>query len=126
MGILRKSTPLAVVPKPDNIACRKFHDVTSVDEVVPLYDSKGNKVDEHIVKVVARKPLDDVSFEHRGESCDLFSIENQINAGVNLQEFRGSFITPDLSESSYLGDLAISQIKSRLEAEKQNVDLKTE
>lgn len=112
--MLRRKSVNSVIPVPDNFTCREFEDVQLVDEIVPLYDARGNKVDEMKKSIVVRKPIASEVLEHRGEKCELFSIENQINAGVSLRDFSGAFMQPDLSESDYLGSLAISQLESKI------------
>ena len=111
-----------VVPIPEDHLKREFVISKEHVEKVPLYDKSGKVVSEQEVRVPLRVPISKEEFEHRGESCDLYTIENQINSGVDLREFNGSFLTPSLSESSYLGEVAIQQINARLEKEKQNVE----
>lgn len=115
--MLRRKSIKAVVCPPDNFTNRQFEEVVLVTESVPVYDSKGNVVERVDKTIIVRKPIDRNILEHRGEKCELYSIENQINAGVNLKDFSGAFLTPDLSESSYLGEQAIAQLESKINVE---------
>ena len=111
-----------VVPVPENHLKREFVVVEEHVENVPLYDKSGKVVSEQKVRVPIRVPIPKENWEHKGESCDLYSIENLIESGTDLREFHGSFLTPSLAESSYLGEVAIQQINARLDKEKQNVE----
>lgn len=112
----------SVTPIPEQHLKREFVVVEEKVEQVSLYDKNGKVVSEQIVRVPIRVPIPKETWEHKGESCDLYTIENQLNANVDLREFHGDFLTPSLAESSYLGEVAIQQINARLEQEKQNVE----
>ena len=125
MRVLRSNSVRACVPNPDEVSKAKFLEAFEEEQVVPLYDKNGKKVSEQVNRVAIRRPVDDSRLTHENEPADLFSIENQMKAGVNLQEFKGSFIRPDLGQSAYLGEQAIQLIEERLadkESYKENVE----
>ena len=120
--MLRSKNVIPCVPIPEEHLKREFIVASEVEEKVPLYDKDGKVVSEQVVNVPIRKSIPKEQWEHRGEDCSLFSIDNQIKSGVSLSEFHGAFISPSLAESSYLGEQAIKQINARLESEKSNVE----
>lgn len=114
MRVLRSNSVRACVPNPNEVSKAKFLESFEEEQVVPLYNENGKMVSEQVNRVAIRRPVDDSRLTHENEPADLFSIDNQLKAGVNLQEFKGSFIRPDLAQSSYLGEQAIQLIEERL------------
>ena len=113
--MLRSKNVRQVQPNPDDWHVNDFTSCEIVKEEVPVYDSKGNVVKKDVVSKRVYKPYDSDEVAHKGISCELFSLENQLNAGVSMQPFSGSFIQPDLSDSSLLGEEAIAQMNSIIE-----------
>lgn len=106
MSVLRKN----VVPCIPDFDCieHTFVDSRSVEEIVPVFDKNGKKVREFKQKSVERVEIPADVWENRGIKADLFSLENQLNSGVDVKPFNGSFIGIDLDESDRLGDDFIS------------------
>ena len=118
--MLRSKNVKQVVPNPDDWHVNDFVSCEIEKEEVPVYDAKGNFVRKDLVNKRVYKPYDKDAVAHKGISCELFSLENQLNAGVALQPFNGSFIAPDLSDSSNMGEEAIAAMQARLQVEKEN------
>lgn len=111
MSLLRKYV-LPVTPSIEVVTLREFCISEVVDELVPLYDEKGIKVSEQRVSKSVRKVIDPDVISHKGLDSDLFSLQNQIDSGVSLSPFTGTFISSDLGSSSRTGSDVISSIES--------------
>lgn len=110
MSILR-SNAVACTPDLDCME-HQFVDSRSEDVVVPFFDKDGNKVRELTEKKIVRTPISDEVWENRGIPAENFSLENQINAGVQLKPFTGSFVGIDLDESDNLGSDFIDNVNN--------------
>lgn len=108
MSILRTNV-IACVPTLDCMS-HEFVESRSEEIVVPFFDKNGNKIREVNEKKIVRTPIPDEVWENRGISAENFSIENQINAGVQLKPFTGSFVGIDLDESDNLGSDFINKV----------------
>lgn len=116
MSILR-SNCVAVVPD-DDMLQHEFKQSQSVEEIVPIFDKEGKKVREIKRKRVELVSIPDDVWENKGIKCEMFSLENQIAAGVPLREFTGAFIGLDLADSAQLGEEFINGVNAFVESDK--------
>ena len=79
----------ACVPVPE--PAPKFMQLVLEEQKKVVYDSNGNELTTEVVSVSIPKPIPDEVFENRGISCDLFDVDTQIKAGVQLHQFDGDF-----------------------------------
>lgn len=110
MSILRTNVT-ACIPDLDSMS-HEFVESRAEEVVVPFFDKNGNKVREVNEKKILRTPIPDEVWENRGISAESFNLENQINAGVQLKPFTGSFVGVDLDESDNLGSEFIENVNN--------------
>ena len=71
-------------PHEDDNIVHHFESSSIQDMKEPVYNDKGKKVSERVVKKVITKVIPDSEFENLDLDCDLFSVENLKQAGVDL------------------------------------------
>ena len=113
MALLRKSVR-ACKPEKESLTLRTFKESKVVQSLVPIYDSKGNKVSEHYVSSVVKEEIPIERLRHDGLTVDMFSLQTQIDAGVQLKEFNGTFMTDSLSDMALKGRTAVDSIESMI------------
>lgn len=120
MSLLRKKC-IACIPDVEP-AIHEFKQSRSVEEIVPVFNKDGKKVREVRQRSVVYDSIPSETWENKGVKASLFSLENQVNAGVDVSEFKGNFIGLDLDKSDSLGTQFIESVNSYVaEHSKQQV-----
>lgn len=125
---MKLSKTKAVVVEPDNSMKVRQFTSENVVEKRPVYDAKGKVITYRKVNVCKKQLVSDEDLENRGIDSDLFSIDNQLKVGVNMQPFMGDFIKPSLEQRlqlSEMTDIAVDAYEKQ-EKEFQTTDNKTE
>lgn len=72
------------IPREDDNIVHHFETSSLVETIEPVYNDKGKKIKERLVKKVCVKVIPASEFENSDMDCDLFSVENMKKAGVDL------------------------------------------
>lgn len=110
MSVLRRKC-VACVPVVEP-PVHEFKMSRSVDEIIPVFNKDGVKVRTYKQKKVVYDSIPIEQWENKGVSSELFRLDNQVENGVNVQEFHGNFIALDLDVSSSLGDKFIDSVNA--------------
>lgn len=98
----------------DNIRFGTY--ISRVQDIsVPVYNSKGSKIRDNIVKRVVREVVPDEVLENRGINSSLFSLSNQLRSGVAMTPFSGDFLHSSLSEKQIQSEHIDSVVSSILD-----------
>lgn len=103
MSLLRNSNVRSCVPSESEIIKHEFVESVVTDEKRIISNAEGKKVGEEIRKVVSYRKPNFEELENRGIDYRLFTIDNQINAGVVMQPLP-AFGSPSLEEKSQMSD----------------------
>lgn len=98
------SFALPSTPVPDGDV-PEFRKCVLVDEERAVYDLAGKKVTKETIKVSRAVSISPEEFRNDGVSCDLFGIEVQLKAGVQLHEFNSQFYGVPLESRQELESL---------------------
>lgn len=72
------------IPCEDDNIVHQFETSSLVEMKEPVYNEKGKKVSERLVKKVQVNVIPASEFENSDIDCDLFSVENLQKAGIDL------------------------------------------
>lgn len=117
---MRLSKTRAVVVEPDNSMKVRQFTSENVVEKRPVYDAKGKVVTYRKVNVCKKQFVSDEDLENRGIDSELFSIDNQLKVGVNMQPFTGDFIKPSLDQRMQLSEMTDVAVDAYEKQEKES------
>ena len=90
----------------------KFYASSLVDEERAVLGSDGKTISKEIVKVSRTRVIPKEEFMNEGVTCDLFNVETQLKAGVQLHEFTADFYGVPLDSREALENLVNSGLDS--------------
>lgn len=103
-------------------ASPEFKQSVLVPEERVIYDSKGKVVSREIVDVSRVQPIPHKEFENEGITSDMFGVEVQQRAGVQLHEFSSDFYGVSLDFREFYENAVESQLSAFESEMKQNND----
>lgn len=102
--MLRSPIVKGIVPDEKDFVRHEFFESKVEKQEVPVYDKNGKVVRIDVKNVPVRNKISNEILEHKGIKASMFSIQNQVATGVNMQPMTGSFMKPTLEERQYAAD----------------------
>lgn len=103
MSILRSENVVACSPLEDDNYPHEFVESIVVDEQQTIVDADGQVIKKLTVKKPSIRKVPSSELENKGIDFRMFSVENQLAAGVNMQPCP-AFGSPTLEERSNMSD----------------------
>lgn len=111
MSVLRNAKVVACVPDPADNIIPHFRESYVEDVKRVICDENGEVISQRIQKVAKTRIVDSSELENKGINYRMFSLENQLASGVNLQP-APAFGSPTLDERSNASDYVESVLSN--------------
>ena len=119
--MLRSPIVMGIVPDENDFVRHEFFESIVEKQEIPVYDKNGKVVRTDVKNVPVRNKISDEVLEHKGIKASMFSIQNQVASGVNMQPMTGSFLKPSLEDRQNAADY-IDNTLSEIENESKTTN----